>query len=88
VALSDADVTAALAVQSREALAARLDPAYGEDIAPERSARQSLKLDWDEATLLGQHMVEHLKDDFGYAAMVRGRRMALQSVRSSSDSRR
>jgi len=76
VALSDADVAAAMAVRTRDTIAAHLDPAYGEDITPERTARQSTRLGWDEAAVVGRRLVAHLRCDFGYAARLRQRREA------------
>ena len=77
VELDDADVAAALQVYSRDAVAAHLDPAYGEDIAPERSVRQASRLGWDEAAIVGSRLVAHLACDFGYAERLRRRRTAL-----------
>jgi hypothetical protein len=76
VALSDADVAAAMSVRTRDAVAAHLDPAYGEDITPERTTRQATQLGWDEAAVVGRRLVAHLRCDFGYAARLRQRRKA------------
>jgi hypothetical protein len=65
-----------MAVRSREAIAAHLDPGYGEEVAPERSARQAVRLGWDEAAVVGRRLVGHLRCDFGYAARLRQRRAA------------
>jgi hypothetical protein len=76
VELSDADVAAAMAVRTREAVAAHLDPGYGETIVPERQAREQARLSFDEAAVVGGRLVEHLRCDFGYAALLRRRRAA------------
>ena len=75
VTLRDEDVAAAMAVRSRESISANLDPAYGENIAPEQTARQALRLDEDQAARVGRRMVDHLTHDFGYVALVRRRRV-------------
>ena len=80
VALTDADVAAALAVRSREAVAANSDPAYGEVVAPAPQVRAETRLEWDEAAVVGRTLVSHLRCDFGYAAMVRRRRAAAQAL--------
>ncbi len=80
VDLDDADVSAAMAVSTREAVAANLDPAYGETIVPERQARSGTRLSFDEAAVVGGRLVEHLECDFGYAAMVRRRRAAAMAT--------
>lgn len=77
VRLDDADVAAAMKVYSRDAVAAHLDPGYGEDIAPERAARHAVRLGWDEAAIVGRRLVSHLAYDFGYAQRLRRRRAAL-----------
>jgi hypothetical protein len=76
VELTDADVAAAMAVASREAVADGLDPAYGEVIVPERAARDDARLSWDEAAVVGLRLAAHLRCDFGYAARLRRRRSA------------
>jgi hypothetical protein len=76
VTLSDADVAAAMAVASREAVAASLDPTYGETIVPERERRDAARLTHDEAAVVGLRLAAHLRCDFGYAALVRRRRAA------------
>ena len=77
VRLDEADVAAAMEVYSRDAVAAHLDHAYGEDIAPERAARQAVRLDWDESAIVGRRLVAHLACDFGYAQRLRRRRASL-----------
>ena len=76
VTLDDADLAAALAVYTRDAVAAHLDPTYGEDIAPDRAARQTVRLGVEEAMVVGRRLVGHLRCDFGYAARLRRRREA------------
>lgn len=65
--LSDADVAAAIEVSSRAAVAAHLDPEYGEDIAPDRAARRAVRYAAGDAELLEQRLMRHLRHDFGYA---------------------
>lgn len=74
VELSDGDLAAAMAVATREAVAAHLDPAYGEIIVPERAAREGVRLSWEAAAVVGQRLAAHLRCDFGYAALARRRR--------------
>ena len=77
VTLDEADLAAALAVRTREAVAAHLDPVYGEDIAPDRAARQAVRLGHDEGAVVGRRLVDHLRCDFGYAARLRRRRTSV-----------
>jgi hypothetical protein len=74
VDLGEADIAAAMAVYTRDAVAAHLDPTYGEDVTPERTARQAVRLGMDEASVVGRQLVGHLRCDFGYAARLRRRR--------------
>jgi hypothetical protein len=67
VDLRDADVEAAMAVRSRTAVAAHLDPRYGEAIAPERQARLAVQFDPRDAEVLARRLARHLRHDFGYA---------------------
>lgn len=76
VELSEADVAAAMAVNSRAAVAAHQDAAYGETIVPERAARDAARLSWKDAATVGGHLASHLRCDFGYAELVRSRRQA------------
>jgi hypothetical protein len=80
VELSDADVAAAVALSSREAVAERLDPAYGETIVPERQVRGETRLSWDEGAVVGLRLVAHLRCDFGYSARLRRRRQAAREA--------
>lgn len=66
VRLTDADVAAAVAVSSRGALAAHLDPDYGEDITPDRATRLALRFSPAQAELVRERLAEHLRHDFGY----------------------
>jgi hypothetical protein len=83
IELDRPDVEAAMSVYSREEIAAHLDPAYGEDIAPDRRARQALRLEWNQAALVGGRLVEHLEHDLGYATLVRHRRAQAASQREA-----
>jgi hypothetical protein len=67
VDLEDADVAAAMAVSSRAVVAARLDPDYGEDIAPDRQARRAVQYSARDGELLERRLRQHLRHDFGYA---------------------
>jgi hypothetical protein len=70
VDLDEADVAAGVAVSSREAVQAALDPAYGEDIAPDRAARAAVRYAQADAALLERRLVRRLRYTFGYAAGV------------------
>jgi hypothetical protein len=67
VALDDADVAAAVAVSSKAAIAAKLDPAYGEAIVPNEAKRAVVWTDEDRA-YLSALLRGHLRHDFGYGA--------------------
>jgi hypothetical protein len=83
VELAEADLAAAMAVSSREAVAAHQDGAYGETIAPERQARGAARLSWADASTVGGRLASHLRCDFGYAALLRHRRqVALALLRA------
>jgi hypothetical protein len=84
IELSRPDLDAAMSVYSREEIAAHLDPAYGEDITPDRRARQALRLEWNQAALLGGRLVEHLEHDFGYVTLVRHRRAQAAAQRQAA----
>lgn len=75
--LADADVAAALAVASRDAVAGHLDRGYGEAIVPERQARGAAGLSFEESAMVGARLVSHLRCDFGYCGLVRRRRQAV-----------
>jgi hypothetical protein len=66
VALDEADLEAAMAVSSRAVLQARLDPEYGEDVAPERAARQAVQFAEPDRALVEQRLAQHLRYGFGY----------------------
>jgi hypothetical protein len=74
VDLREGAVAAAMAVRSRSAIAAHLDPSYGEDAAPERQARLTVRLGQSEAAILERRLAQHLRCDFGYAAEPAGGR--------------
>ena len=71
VELDEADLAAAMAVAPREAVQARLDPGYGEDIAPDRQARLALQYAEPDIALIEARLAERLRHDFGYGAAVR-----------------
>jgi hypothetical protein len=65
--LGDADVAAAMEVSSRAAVAAHLDPDYGEDVTPDPAARFAVQYAVGDTELLEQRLARHLRHDFGYA---------------------
>jgi hypothetical protein len=67
VRLDSEDVAAAVAVSSKAAVAASLDPAYGESIVPSEAKRAVVWSDEDRA-YLSALLREHLRHDFGYFA--------------------
>jgi len=69
VELTDADLSAALAVSTREAVQARLDPDYGEDIAPSREARLAVQYAAPDLALIEQRLMGSLRCDFGYGVL-------------------
>lgn len=66
VILSEADVAAAVAVSSKAAVAARLDPAYGETIVPSEEKRSKVVWTDEDRAYLSGLMRGHLRHDFGY----------------------
>ena len=64
--LDEAAVAAAVAVSSKAAVAAKLDPAYGEAIVPSEAKRAVAWTDEDRA-YLSALLRGHLRHDFGYA---------------------
>ena len=61
-------------MSSRAVVAARLDPEYGEDIAPDRKARRAVQYGPRGAELLKRRLKRYLQHDFGYAGdLVAGR---------------
>jgi hypothetical protein len=70
VTLDEADLAAAMAVSSREAVQAHLDPDYGEDIAPDRAARLAVQYAEPDIAVLERRLALHLRHDFGYGATV------------------
>lgn len=67
VRLDSDDVAAAVAVSSKAAVAAKLDPAYGETIVPSEAKRAVVWTDEDRAHLSAL-LRGHLRHDFGYFA--------------------
>lgn len=67
VELSDADLRAAMAVSSRTAVQACLDPAYGEDIAPDRAAREACRYAEHEIALVQRRLARYLRHPLGYS---------------------
>ncbi|MGZ3376604.1 MAG: sulfotransferase [Phenylobacterium sp.] len=70
VDLDEADVQAAMAVSSHGVVRDHLDPAYGEDIAPDRAARESCRFAERGVAVLEQRLGRHLRHAFGYATCV------------------
>ena len=66
VELDEADLAAAMAVSSREAVQAAIDPAYGEDIAPDQAARRAVQYGEMEIARLERRLARYLRHDFGY----------------------
>lgn len=73
VELTPADVDAALAVSSREALSARLDPAYGEPIVSDHEARSAVRLSAEDEAALDRLFEHHLRAPLGYGETVTAR---------------
>jgi hypothetical protein len=71
VDLEEADLAAAMAVSSRGAVQACLDPDYGEDIAPARQARLAVQYAEPDLALVEQRLARYLHCDFGYDRSVR-----------------
>ncbi len=69
VQLEDADLAAAMAVSSRAVVKARLDPAYGEDVAPDRATRQACRYAETDVATLERRLTRHLRHAFGYAVI-------------------
>lgn len=65
VRLDSDDVAAAVRVSSKAAVAAKLDPAYGETIVPSEAKRAVVWTDEDRA-YLSALLRGHLRHDFGY----------------------
>ncbi len=70
VELADADLAAALEVSSHAVVKAHLDPAYGEDVAPDRSARLACRFTAPDMAVLEQRFARHLRHAFGYATVL------------------
>ncbi len=66
VEFSEADLTAAMAVSSREVVQTRSDPEYGEDIALARQSRHAVEYGDRDLALLQARFARHLRHDFGY----------------------
>ncbi|MDB5447656.1 MAG: hypothetical protein JWQ97_2973 [Phenylobacterium sp.] len=66
VTLNEEALAAAAAASSRANLTARLDPAYGEDVAPDPRLRQRLRFRAAEAAILQRRLAVHLRHSFGY----------------------
>ena len=75
VELTEADVAAAMAVSSHAVVRAHLDPAYGEDIAPDREARLACRFAEHDhvrgAGAMPGGAARHLHHAFGYATSLR-----------------
>jgi hypothetical protein len=70
VDLDQGDLAAAMAVSSRAAMQAHLDPEYGEDIAPDRAARLACQFAERDVAVLERRLSRHLRHAFGYAISV------------------
>jgi Sulfotransferase family len=70
VELTDTDLAAALEVSSHAVVKAHLDPAYGEDVAPDRSARQACRFGAPDMAVLERRFAQHLHHAFGYATVL------------------
>ncbi|RYF92519.1 MAG: hypothetical protein EON95_12145 [Caulobacteraceae bacterium] len=68
VTLDEADIAAAVAVSSRQAIAAKLDPTYGEAIVPSADRRAAVSWTDEDRAYLSALMRGHLRHDFGYGA--------------------
>ncbi len=64
--LSEAALAAALAASDLEFLRKRLDPAYGEEIVPDRKVRESIGYSAEDRAYLRDLLKAQLKFDFGY----------------------
>jgi hypothetical protein len=71
--LSAEALGAGLDAYSREFVAARLDPAYGEDIVPDRSRRFAARLSPADEAYLRDVLAERLRYEFGYGHAGPGR---------------
>ncbi|WP_374576182.1 sulfotransferase domain-containing protein [Phenylobacterium sp.] len=67
VELADADVQAALAVSSRQVLAARLDPEHGEAVVSDAGARAAVRLSAADEAEVQRVLDGHLISSFGYS---------------------
>jgi hypothetical protein len=68
VTLDDEAVAAAVAVSSKQAIAAKLDPTYGEAIVPAEAKRAAVVWTDEDRAYLSALMRGHLRHDFGYVA--------------------
>jgi hypothetical protein len=66
VDLDEADLAAAMAVSSREAVQAHIDPEYGEDIAPDREARLAVQYADRDVAVLEARLARYLRHAFDY----------------------
>jgi hypothetical protein len=71
VELGETDLAAAMTVSSHAVVRAHLDPAYGEDIAPDRGARLACCFAERDVALLERRLGRHLRHPFGYATSLR-----------------
>jgi hypothetical protein len=70
VDLAESDLAAAMAVSSRSAVQAHLDPEYGEDITPDRAARLACQFAERDVAVLERRLSRRLRHAFGYATSV------------------
>jgi len=74
--LETADLDAAVAVSSRGALKATLDPGYGEEIVPDAADRAAVRFSTDDERALNAQFKAHLVHDFGYGLATRSNVLA------------
>jgi hypothetical protein len=72
VALGEAALAAAMEYAERDAVLARLDPAYGEVIIPDAAARAEVAFSGADTALLDQILRRHLRHSLGYDYGLRG----------------
>ncbi|MFN3523602.1 MAG: sulfotransferase domain-containing protein [Phenylobacterium sp.] len=87
VELDAADAAAALDVSSREALAERLDPGYGEPIVPDRALRAAVRLSAADEAVLEEVFSSHLLFRLGYEHRPVRRRRSVWGARGPRPAR-
>ena len=87
VELDDADLAAALDVSSHAVVKAHLDPAYGEDVAPDRRARLACRFAEPDVAVLRATAGRHLRHAFGYGDRAHAAEPAPAPARRTSAAR-